>query len=99
MGIPKPHMAESILKIRQIYMNDWDPIGVHYMEGCSQDEYDAYIYPVYGILRQSRSKEAIIDYLHRIETDHIGMPHPIERLEPIADALLQIDVSHDEPQG
>ena len=92
-------MADTILKIRQIYMNDWDPIGVHHMKDWPEDEYDSYIHPVYSILRQSRSRQAIIDYLHWVETDHIGMSHPIERLEPVADALLQIDISHDEPQG
>ena len=99
MGISKPHMADTILKIRQIYMHDWDPIGVHHIKDWSEDEYDSYIHPVYSILRQSRSRQAIIDYLHRIESDHIGLSLPIERLGPVADALLQIDISNDEPQG
>lgn len=95
MGTPKPHMAASIRKIREIFMHDWDPIGVGKL-GWPDDEYDSYIMPVYDILRGQRSERAIIDYLRWAETENIGLNPPCERLKAVAQKLLQIDVSQDE---
>jgi hypothetical protein len=95
MGTPKPRMAASIRRIREIFMHDWDPIGVGAIN-WAEDEYDSYIQPVYDILRGQRSENAIVDYLRWVETERIGLNPPRGRLPAVAQKLLQIDVTQDE---
>jgi hypothetical protein len=97
MGTSKPHMAASIREIREIFMRDWDPIGVGNMN-WTDNEYDAYIMPVYDILRRQRSEQAIVDYLRWAETERMEVDLPRDRLKAVAQKLLQIDVSQDEVQ-
>jgi hypothetical protein len=76
--------------IRQILYHDWNPIAV---PGLPEDEYDSYIAPVYRILAGSRSEQALIECLFRLESDDIGMPcDSPERLRPVARRLLELDV-------
>jgi hypothetical protein len=96
MGSPKPKMAASIRRIREIFMQAWDPIGIRDMRGA-EDEYDAYIMPVYSILREQPSEQALVDYLRWAETKRMELHPPAARLKLVAEQLLQIDVSHDEP--
>lgn len=88
-------MAESIRSIREILLQDWDPIGV---QGVleAEDEYDSYVMQLYGILRHHPSETAVIDYLYRIETDFMGLFASREALHLVAAKLLQIDLRHDE---
>jgi len=59
--------------IRQVLLRDWDPIGVSDVPEA-RDEYDAYIGGVYRLLASGASEDEIIEHLHRIESDTIGMP-------------------------
>lgn len=95
MGTHKPYMAESIRTIREILLQDCDPIGV---QGVPEavDEYDSYVRLLYGILRKHPSEPAVIDFLYHIETDLIGLSTSRVALHPVATKLLQIDLSHDE---
>jgi len=51
--------------------------------------------PIYGILRQRRSEEALLDYL-RWMTEHMGLTASHALLRSIAGKLLAIDLAHDE---
>src|SRR5688572_30589721 len=95
MGAFKPNMAESVRRIRSVLMNDWDPIGVRDIPQAA-DEYDAYAMPIYTILRQHRSEDAVLDYL-RWMTEHMGLAASRASLQPVAARLLAIDLTHDEP--
>ncbi len=97
MGTRKPKMASSIRKIREIFLKDWDPVGVGNIAGA-EDEYDAYIMPVYDLLRGPRSEQAIINYLRWAETVRMEITPPAKRLKTVAKVLLEIDVSEDEIQ-
>jgi hypothetical protein len=92
MGTKKINMAASVRKIRTILANDWDPIGVG---GESVDEYDSYIMPIYAILREARSEEALMKYM-RWMLEHMGLQASNEALRPIASKLLSLDVQGDE---
>lgn len=94
MGSIKPNMAASIRSVRNVLMNDWDPIGVQDFPEAV-DEYDSYAMPIYSILRQRRSEDVLLDYL-RWMTEHMGIPASRDSLRPIAAKLFQIDLSHDE---
>jgi hypothetical protein len=88
-------MAASIRQIRPVFMHEWDPIGVGDEESC-QDEYDAYVMPVYSILRQDKGRAALTAYLAKVYEDIMGLRVPSEEFSDVAQKLLQIDVSHDE---
>ncbi len=78
--------------IRQILFRYWDPIGVNSNENL-MDEYDSYIGGVYRILSESRSEDALIDYLTKTETEAMGLKEaPRDRLRSIAQMLLALDV-------
>lgn len=46
----KYKLRESLKKINQVLVDTWDPIGVGDLEGWADDEYEAYVGPVYPIL-------------------------------------------------
>src|SRR4051812_42798160 len=94
MGTLNPNMAASVRSIRSVLMDDWDPIGVRDIPEAA-DEYASYAMPIYSILRQRRSEDALLDYL-RWMTEHMGLPATRDSLRPFAAKLLRIDLSHDE---
>ena len=55
-------IAVTLGRIRSVLLEDWDPIGIRGIPGAA-DEYDSYAMPIYSILRQHRSEEALLDYL------------------------------------
>ena len=88
----KQRAAEIQQSIRNVLIHQWDPIGVvDYI--TTDDEYDAYIAPVYRILVGSRSEDGLIAFLHFTERDAIGTAtaNP-ESLRDVARALLALNV-------
>jgi hypothetical protein len=88
MADPKAKRAAEIQQsIRDVLMHQWDPIGIaDYIS--TDDEYDAYIAPVYRILVGSRSEDELVSLLHFTERDDITP----EALRGVARALLTLDV-------
>lgn len=77
--------------IRHVLNTDWNPISVR--DGGVDDEYDAYIAPIYRILVTSREPNQIVKTLMRIESDELGVePSDAAKYGPIAEALLKLDV-------
>src|SRR5687767_6258429 len=58
--------------IRQVLSHDWDPLGIGDYQ-TSDDEYDAYIAPLYRILVGSRSENDLIEELRRIARADMGV--------------------------
>ena len=88
---PRQRRAREIqAAIGRILWEEWDPIG---MRGSGpDDEYNAYVGGIYGLLARGADKAAIVDHLYRIETDTMGSPGDPTRLGPIADSLLKLDI-------
>jgi len=84
--------AEDIQdSIRQILYRDWDPIGV--CDVGPECEYDSYIGAVYRILATSRSEEALIDFLSKIESDLMSFDSASQgRLRRLVQKLLALNV-------
>jgi hypothetical protein len=81
--------------IRKVLYNDWDPLGIN-DHPSTQDEYDAYIAPVYRVLVGNRSAEELVKILTRIERDEIGVPAGgVEKLNLVAHKLLKLKVTLD----
>jgi len=78
--------------IRRILFYDWDPIGIGDQAGID-DEYDAYIGPVYRMLDENCSEDELIKFLFRLERDSMGMPSKSpELLRPVAQKLIGLNV-------
>lgn len=87
----RPQEIQS--SIRRILFYEWDPIGISQDSEWPDDEYDSYIAPVYRILTGTRSQDDIINCLHRIERDTIGVAcDDPESLRPVAKKLLELDL-------
>lgn len=78
--------------IRQILFWEWDPVGIA-DEEWPEDEYDAYIGPVYRILSSTRSEPDLIDYLQTTARETMGVSggDPMV-LQGIAKKLLLLNV-------
>jgi hypothetical protein len=84
-------VAEIQDSIRQILYRDWDPIGVS--GTAPKDEYDSYIGGVYRILATSRSEEALVEFLSKIESDLASSdPASRARLVSVVNKLLALNV-------
>ncbi|MCC6453015.1 MAG: hypothetical protein IT171_08985 [Acidobacteria bacterium] len=95
---PAKHALKIFESIRQVLVEDWDPLDIGDEEGLD-DEYDAYVTPVYRILVGSRSENDLIEQLGRIEADEIGVtPADVESLRPVAHKLLSLSVRLDDSQ-
>jgi hypothetical protein len=94
-GRKKNRGLEILESIRQVLLQDWDPIGISCDPNVT-DEYDVYIAPIYRILVGTRSKDELIECLRRIERDEIavGTGKPGSLL-PTAEKLLELKVTID----
>ena len=96
MGEYKPQMAASLRRIRHIFMHDWDPIGIGSIEDWRENEYDAYVMPVYTILRQQKGERALWEYLAQVYEHIMGVRAAPLAFREQAEKFLEIDVREDE---
>lgn len=78
------------LKVREILINEWDPIGV-WATPEAQDEYDSYVPQICGLLMKAASKEAVFEHLWHIETAHMELaatPAGKERTQHVVQKLM-----------
>ena len=75
--------------IREILLKQWDPIGVADVPEA-QDEYDSYIGKIYVLLIKHESRQAIVDHLWGVETEHMSLAGNRRHTESIADRLLRL---------
>jgi len=59
--------------IRAILLDVWDPIGVAGIPE-TQDEYDAYIWPILALLQQGASLADLTGHLLSIAVEDMGLP-------------------------
>lgn len=78
---------DAHLAIKQILLNEWDPIGIAELAEA-QDEYDAYIADVCRLLSRRAGVHEVFDYLWWIETMHMGLCGDRQRTEKIAERLI-----------
>ncbi len=67
----KVKIRATKLQMRRVLLEEWDPIGVR-DEPAAQDEYDAYLGGLYGLLSRDASDSQIAQHLNKIETVNIG---------------------------
>jgi hypothetical protein len=75
--------------IREILLREWDPIGV-VDEADAQDEYDAYIHEIHGMLIRHEPRHKLVDHLWWIETEHMGLFGSLTRTQTVAERLIGV---------
>jgi hypothetical protein len=73
--------------IREILLREWDPIGVSEVPEA-QDEYDGYVYKIYGMIARHELRQRLVEHLWEIETSRMGLIGDRKRAEEIADRLI-----------
>jgi hypothetical protein len=77
------------VRIREVLLRDWDPIGVSEIPEA-QDEYDHYIHEIHGQLIRHEPLARLIDHLWWIETSHMALFGNRVRTERIARQLVEL---------
>lgn len=87
----KKKAKHLLLRVREVLMRDWDPIGVFH-EPNAQDEYDRYAMRLCSRLLDEASTEVeIAIYLAHIEVEWMGLrPHNREAIDRTVDALMSL---------
>lgn len=85
----KEQLREIESAIRRVLMAKWDPIGVSDEPGAA-NEYDSYIWGVYGLLKRGASDEEIAEHFLKIETESMGFTDCHGKPFGTAQALLPV---------
>lgn len=93
-GKNKYQSRENRNKVRQVFLEHWDPIGIRHLKDWPEDEYDAYVGKTYVMLMDEHASAQIItDYLFDIASRHMGLGNKAELLKrsaETADILLRM---------
>jgi hypothetical protein len=84
-------IAPKLSELRRIGWRVWDPIGIASSGPENDDEYDAYLLRVLGLLTSGGGRDEAVRYLIEIETDHMGLgvrETTRERAETTVDAII-----------
>jgi hypothetical protein len=76
--------------IREVLLNEWDPIGVAQIPETA-DEYDSYVPTIYKMLISRVPKHELFDYLWWLESEHMGLTGDRGRTEEFTNRLLDIE--------
>lgn len=75
-------------EIRRVLNEDWDPIG----GGTPADEYDDFVWHVFGQLIDGAPAEQIARYLQFSADESMKCPLPAERTAAVVVKLMAIDL-------
>ena len=84
-----PEQIKLYKNIDEILWNEWDPIGVNEVVEA-RDEYYAYLPEVFRLKNENADKEAIAQYLFKVETERMGMSGNIENCRRVADIISHL---------
>ena len=77
------------MRIREIFLRDWDPIGVSSVPQA-QDEYERYVSEFSALIRSGTDQRAIVDRLLEIESQDMGLEPDRERAVHVAGKLTAL---------
>lgn len=77
------------LKIRDVLLKEWDPIGVQTIPEA-QDEYDGYVPTLHSMLISRKPTHEVFEYLMWLETEHMGLTADRQRTQSIAEKLVDL---------
>jgi len=75
--------------MRDVLLNDWDPHNAARSD-ASRGGYDAYIDPLYDLIRSGGDEDAVVAFLHERERESMCFPSlGTQRLRPVARKLIR----------
>jgi hypothetical protein len=88
--VAPPDLEIVFPRIRDVLVNDWDPhsaAGSH----AATTAYDAYIAPLYDLLKSGADENAVVEFLHERERESMCFPSlGTQRLRRVARKLLDV---------
>jgi hypothetical protein len=75
--------------IRDLLMQEWDPIGIADLPEAS-DEYDAYIPKIISLLKSNITVEEMQKHLFWLEESQMGLTASEERVKHVSDLLIAL---------
>ena len=90
----RPYMADDLdilrPRIREVLLGDWDPHDAA-RSPAAAGAYDAYVPPLYDLLRGGADEEAVVEFLRDRERESMCFPSlDTRRLRPVARKLLAL---------
>jgi hypothetical protein len=82
--------TKLVAPVREVLFRQWDPIGVAGLPNWPDDEYDAYVASVIGLLQRRATAEELAAYLDGVTHDRIGMAPVPSQSRAAATALLSL---------
>lgn len=78
--------------IARVLLTDWDPLGPDCRPEGSDDEYDAYVGPVYRLLASGATAQQMAEHLAGVEMEAFGWEADPAVLLQVAQKLCSLDV-------
>jgi hypothetical protein len=91
MELYMPTLRELEAKVREVLLNDWDPIGIRDVP-TAQDEYDGYVMTIVQMILSGKSLLELCERLLEIEIDAMGLKGDKNRASSVADKLRNLTV-------
>ena len=82
-------MSSELEAIKALLLHEWDPIGVFDIAEA-KDEYDAYAFQVYKMVREDADATAIARYLNWVVTSRMLLPSNLDQDRAIATKAVAI---------
>ena len=77
-------------RIREVLLRDWDPHDAA-RSPAAAGSYDAYVPPLYDLLKGGADEEAVVEFLRDRERESMCFPSlDTRRLRPVAQKLLAL---------
>jgi hypothetical protein len=93
----------DVNRLREIGWSKWDPIGLSNTEGSwkaqpFEDEYDTYLIKAAGMLRNGSDPSEVVNYLHHIETVHMGLGPAVDGHRSRAKIMAVVNEISNDPR-
>lgn len=78
--------------VRHVLRTAWNPVGV---DGLPEDEYDSYVWPIVGLLRDGADAETLAQHLRETEQFYFSRDTAAKKLLPVASLLVALGIEKD----
>jgi hypothetical protein len=83
----RTELKQDFLAVRAVLRTVWNPLGI---EGLPEDEYDSYVWPVVGLLREGIDEEGLAWHLREVEVFYFSRAADGAHLRRVASALIAL---------
>lgn len=87
--IGRAALKQDFYAVRHVLRTVWNPVGV---DGLPEDEYDSYVWPIVGLLREGADALRLEEHLIEVEQFYFGFEPHQAKLAPVAQSLLSLGI-------